>query len=165
MFDKIAEAILGNYPDNSQARELEILCRILALTALAVLVYLLLPDQFAELSFAKRLSLFAIFSACAFILPFLGRRICQIRYAEREKNMKDQDLLQKSIIDYNNARTACLNAKAEKYIAETAKINNPCSWLLISWYGDNVMDLDTFIYIGLVVGFVVIVLSFVRMYW
>lgn len=129
MFDKIAEAILGNYPDNSQARELEILCRILALTALAVLVYLLLPDQVVEISAAKRFSLFCVFAICVLVFPFLGKRIYLIRYAEREKNIKDQDILQKSIVDYNNARTACLNAKAEKYKAETAEINNQCSWL------------------------------------
>ena len=127
MFDKIAEAILGNYPDNSQARELEILCRILALVALAILAYLLLPDQFVELSVAKRLSLFAIFAACAFAMPFVIKRVCQIRHDEREKNIKDQDILQRSIVDYNNARTAYLKAKTEKYIAETAEINNQYS--------------------------------------
>lgn len=45
MFDKIAEAILGNYPDNSQARELEILCRILALIILGAVIYFLLKRK------------------------------------------------------------------------------------------------------------------------
>ena len=45
MFDKIAEAILGNYPDNSQARELEILCRILALIILGAVIYLFTEEE------------------------------------------------------------------------------------------------------------------------
>ena len=116
MFDKIAEAILGNYPDNSQARELEILYRILALIILGAVIYLFTEEEDSDP--VKHKVVYSVLILSLIIILFVSNKICKIRHNERAKMMATQNELQQTIIAYNKANTERVKAETEKIKAE-----------------------------------------------
>lgn len=96
----------------AKARELEILCRILALIILGAVIYLFTEEEDSDP--VKHKVVYSVLILSLIIILFVSNKICKIRHNERAKMMATQNELQQTIIAYNKANTERVKAETEK---------------------------------------------------